>query len=594
MNSILNQLITNFNRVSLSLSSIGALQIYLLIGMLILLVVWGVHFYWLIRHGLFKGVKSGITVILEWKRKWWGKKESFVKESRKEKENEVSSLQVWNSNNGQSQVISKAKPVEGVVERRYFQHRWKLSLIAGAMVVASLASLLIPAPEVIVPRPPLYDPLKLNAKNPLIIEFDRPINLNKLKISLSPGVAGQWVFENKKYALPYLKEGISRAMIDIAKFYPTEKLVANSEYVVSIEGIQNWLRLVPEEDYLFIFETPPNPEQANLNDSKENYLSNKQNVNFQVGPVYPKELIPLSVAPANESKNVSVTSDIQLRFNQPMEMSSAEKAFLLKKSSDASNVSLSGKFSWVSNNDGHSADTLIFTPQIKLDYDTNYQIVMNSGIKSINGIFSNQTYIFSFKTVPKIFTLDIPLRKQKHTFTCFASASEMVLAYYGIEMTEEEIWNQIAKDPTKRSYVRNIWGDPNKGIVGQMDGSVGSGYGAHWDPVAKMLARYRPVEVKRNWNLKELLDEVKAGNPVMVWWVNGVWPAKYLYWNNADGEKVRAVNGLHVEIVKGWIGDQSNPDYILTSDPWRGERKYNQETFYNLWKWFDETAVVVR
>ena len=80
----------------------------------------------------------------------------------------------------------------------------------------------------------------------------------------------------------------------------------------------------------------------------------------------------------------------------------------------------------------------------------------------------------------------------------------------------------------------------------------------------------------------------------MVWWVNGVWPAKDVSWNLPSGEKVYTVNGMHVEVVKGWIGSQNNPAYILTNDPWRGERRYTPQAFYDLWRWFGNTAVIVR
>jgi len=236
----------------------------------------------------------------------------------------------------------------------------------------------------------------------------------------------------------------------------------------------------------------------------------------------------------------------------------------------------------------------VFTPDGAWQYDTRYEVTINPGVKTAGGAFLDRVYRYSFTTVPLKFALNVPIFKQQNTFACFSAAAKMVLGFYGINMSEEEIRGQIGYDPTERNFVTNRWGDPNKGIVGTVDGSGEGGYGAHWQPVADMLASHRQVEVKRNWNVPAMLAEVKAGHPVMVWWGNGVWPARELNWRNSEGEPVRAVNGMHVEVVKGWTGDQNNPDLILTNDPWRGERQYDLNRFLSLWKWFDNTGVIVK
>lgn len=192
------------------------------------------------------------------------------------------------------------------------------------------------------------------------------------------------------------------------------------------------------------------------------------------------------------------------------------------------------------------------------------------------------------------FSLAVPLYKQHYKFTCYTAAAQMVLAYRQItSVTELGFLKEIGYDSTPKNQLTNTWGDPNRGVVGTFDGTGDGGYGAHWDPVAKALGAYRQVEVMHHWNLNELLEKVKAGNPVMVWWVNGVWPAKELTWNSSDGEKIRAVNGMHVEVVTGWVGPMASPTYILTNDPWRGHRRYIPSTFTKLWQWFDNTAIVV-
>ncbi|MCR4263701.1 MAG: C39 family peptidase [Candidatus Roizmanbacteria bacterium] len=193
------------------------------------------------------------------------------------------------------------------------------------------------------------------------------------------------------------------------------------------------------------------------------------------------------------------------------------------------------------------------------------------------------------------FRLQVPLIHQQYTFGCFSAAARMTLAYYGVTgIGEVEFIDMVGKDNTERNFVSNIWGNPNAAVVGTIDGSGPGGYGTHWDPVARVLNQYRPTEVKRHTTVPEILSEVSKGYPVMVWWVNGVWPARDVSWNLPDGSKVYTVNGMHVEVVTGWKGPMDNPTTIYTNDPWRGYRAYTRGQFDQLWKWFDNTAVIVR
>jgi uncharacterized protein YvpB len=194
---------------------------------------------------------------------------------------------------------------------------------------------------------------------------------------------------------------------------------------------------------------------------------------------------------------------------------------------------------------------------------------------------------------PTTFILSVPQYKQTKTFTCFSVASKMALGFRGVNIDEVGFVDEIGKDTTERNFVTNMWGNPNKGVVGTLDGSGPGGYGVHWDPVAQAMSKYRKVEVKRNWNIPEMLNEIERGNPVMIWWINGVWPAKDVSWNTKDSGKVYTVNGMHVEVVVGWTGDKENPQYIWTNDPWRGRRSYTPEQFTTLWKWFENTGIVV-
>lgn len=286
------------------------------------------------------------------------------------------------------------------------------------------------------------------------------------------------------------------------------------------------------------------------------------------------------IQPATNATNIAPSTDIRITFDQPVETQTAASALRI-------DPDIIGSISW-------EDQTLVYRPNNQLAYDTEYTVSLEPGIGSVSGLDSEESYASSFRTAPQEFSLNIPLYNQNHTFTCFSATAQMVLAYRGYtNISELGFLDEIGYQDTPRNYATNTWGDPNQGIVGTYNGTGQGGYGTHWDPVARAIGTYTPTQVKRDWNIPELLEEVKSGNPVLVWWVNGVWPAKDVSWNTPEGKKVYTVNGMHVEVVKGWIGDQENPQYILTNDPWRGNRRYTPDAFLNLWKWFNNTAVIV-
>lgn len=287
-----------------------------------------------------------------------------------------------------------------------------------------------------------------------------------------------------------------------------------------------------------------------------------------------------STNPPENAGNVNTSSRVSIQFDQPVDHSLAQTSFSISPATE-------GNFEWEN-------DTMHFIPVKPLSFETNYTANLKPGIRSVLGFDSNQEFNLKFSTAPKIFTLPLTNFKQHYSFTCFSIAAKIALDYRGVKgISEIGFFDEIGYDQTPRNFTTNIWGDPNRGVVGTYNGSGPGGYGTHWEPVAKAISKYRAVDIKQGWNIPDLLREVEKGNPVIVWWVNGVWPTKDVSWNTPDGRRIYTVNGMHTEVVKGFVGDLKNPEKIITADPWRGERHYSKESFLALWKWFNNTAVIV-
>lgn len=295
--------------------------------------------------------------------------------------------------------------------------------------------------------------------------------------------------------------------------------------------------------------------------------------------------VTASIYPANGSGGVALGTSVKITFNQTVDHASAQSKFSL------SNVS-GGSFSW-------SGNTMIYSHK-NFSYSTTYTASVASGVKSVNGLDSNKGYSSKFTTQAQSTMLSVPSYAQSYTYSCMLAAAKSALAYRGVHVSESTLYNKIAKDgtPFSGSWPSNVhWGNPNNGFVGGLNGSnpPGHGYGAHWGPVANMMSSYRSVQVKSGWNVQGIASEISAGNPVIIWWVNGVWPAYTINWF-AGSTKVYAVNSMHVVVVKGFTGTVDNPTSFSVTDSGYGYPggTYSTSAFKAKWAWFNNTGIIVR
>ncbi|NTU70084.1 hypothetical protein HGB13_04715, partial [bacterium] len=294
------------------------------------------------------------------------------------------------------------------------------------------------------------------------------------------------------------------------------------------------------------------------------------------------------ISPGNGAKNASISAGVSIAFNQEVDHASAESKFSLSPA-------IQGSFSWKGN-------TLYFNHS-NFAYSTGYSIVVSSGVKSINGLDSNQNFSSNFTTQAQTVTLNVPSYRQTHMYSCMASASRQALAYRGVNVSEDTILSKIGYDSTPFQGTwkdpNAIWGNPYSGVVGNVDGKSGGvnwGYGAYWTPTSQAISNWRANEIKSGWSVQGIAQEIANGNPVIIWWVNGVWPAYEVYWKTSGGQSIRGVNSLHVQVVKGFTGTVDNPTSFIVNDSGYGypSRTFDVNTFKAKWSWFGNTAIVVR
>jgi len=210
--------------------------------------------------------------------------------------------------------------------------------------------------------------------------------------------------------------------------------------------------------------------------------------------------------------------------------------------------------------------------------DTKYSFTINAGTTGLYGLPSLQNQTISFSTLPNLTLLDVPFYHQESLFTCNISAARMLLAYRGISVTEQQLIDLIGTTGSKGT------GNPYNGYV--------DNYGTYWDPVAKGVTNFRPTRMITSGKLSDIIIELKKGNPVMTWGQNGWSTPRDISWTLNDGTYIRAINGMHSTVVRGFAGPENNPTEIYLNDPWRGQYSISTDEFIRRWNYFLVAMVV--
>ncbi len=260
----------------------------------------------------------------------------------------------------------------------------------------------------------------------------------------------------------------------------------------------------------------------------------------------------------------------------------------------------------------HLYRTLFFVPSVELEPGTRYQVRLE-GITASLGISLSDNYELSFTTQPieekkivetwsesfslpvedKITLLDIPLDWQDDALSCEAASLKMALNYKGVAVSEDDIMDKIGFDLSPRQG--NLWSDPDQLYVGDVSGKICStGYGVHWQPVARAANNWREAEDFSRWDLSDLTRELTAGNPVVVW---GTMPVKNLTdcsWYTSQGKYIKTYKETHVRLAVGFVGSAADPEKIILNDPLSGRLYWSPSYFLTNWQAFDYSGVVIK
>lgn len=197
----------------------------------------------------------------------------------------------------------------------------------------------------------------------------------------------------------------------------------------------------------------------------------------------------------------------------------------------------------------------------------------------------------SFKNRLDVY-LDVPFHRQEHALSCEIAALKMALNYYGVAVTESELLADLPFDERGPRGKNNVWGDPDVGFVGDIDGKIpDGGYGVYEKPIVNLAMRYRNAKAMRAASLRDVLLEVANGRPVIVW--GSLASGQDISWKTKSGRPVKAVFGEHTRLIIGFSGTVDDPKAVLMLDPIYGRIVMSKNRFLANWALLGNRAVVV-
>jgi len=183
-----------------------------------------------------------------------------------------------------------------------------------------------------------------------------------------------------------------------------------------------------------------------------------------------------------------------------------------------------------------------------------------------------------------------PVVEQVYPNNCETAALQMLLASRGIDRGQTELQDQLRRDgpldPETSADGEKIWGDPQYGFVGRVDGGgVAGGFGVYPKPLIELARRWvEPIDLTRR-PPAAIYRRLLSGRAVLAW--IGLSDGPYERWLGPRGEPVRINWGEHTVLLRGLAGE-----LLLVNDPLTGQKVlWSKEEFEERWDLLGRRAI---
>lgn len=189
-------------------------------------------------------------------------------------------------------------------------------------------------------------------------------------------------------------------------------------------------------------------------------------------------------------------------------------------------------------------------------------------------------------------TLPVPLVKQLLRNNCETTALSMLLAARGARVSQLELQRRLPRsgplDPIiERAQELPVWGDPDQGFVGRVDGGgAAGGFGVYQGPIRRLALQYGvSLEDLSRHPLVELYRRLAAARPVMAW--VGLTEGPYRRWRTPGGKEIGVNFGEHTVVLTGLRGSE-----VEVNDPLTGTREvWPRALFEQRWRLLGRRAL---
>jgi uncharacterized protein YvpB len=194
--------------------------------------------------------------------------------------------------------------------------------------------------------------------------------------------------------------------------------------------------------------------------------------------------------------------------------------------------------------------------------------------------------------------LPVPVVQQAYPLDCEAAALQAALAAEHVRVSQREIFAKLPTD-TRAPEIGgdgrpSRWGDPFKAFVGDVQGEEGnfSGYGVYYPPIAAAATRFGVrADGHTGWTVAGIEDQIRLGNPVVVWVDADFRVRRPRHWTAWDGVDVPYIVGEHAVTVMGFDGQAGT---ITVVDVLRGVRHtFSTQQFAGILTTFDGMGVAI-
>lgn len=171
---------------------------------------------------------------------------------------------------------------------------------------------------------------------------------------------------------------------------------------------------------------------------------------------------------------------------------------------------------------------------------------------------------------------------------CEVASAAMLLNFYGINVSKETLAEQVSKAELPKVNKGRVEGkSPNDYFIGNPRDS--KAFGAFNKPMFELINNYKAAENITGCEFSQVIEQVKAGQPVMVWITRELAEVEYTTsWYVVD-EVFWWPKGEHTVVVTG-----VEENAVIVNDPYGGEEKrYSLEKFKRIWEAMGSQAIVV-